>query len=80
MKRLFGTAFLLLPVRLRAAIANAAFGTLPEARMDGFRRAFQMADMAWSFRNLKRKVFAPRLIVDVGAYDGNWARMVIPPL
>lgn len=76
MKRLLGLALLLLPVRLRAAIANAAFNTLPEARMDGFRRAFHAADVAWSFRNLKRKGFAPRLIVDIGAYDGQWTRMI----
>ena len=76
MKRLLGLVLLLLPVRLRAAIGNAAFNTLPEARMDGFRRALHAADVAWSFRNLKRKGFAPRLIVDIGAYDGRWTRMI----
>lgn len=36
---------------------------------------YQMASMEWSLRNMKRLGFAPRNIVDVGAYQGEWTAM-----
>jgi FkbM family methyltransferase len=54
---------------------RGAFAFMAEPERDEVRRAFQMASVEWSFRNLRTLGFSPRRIVDVGAYVGGWTRM-----
>ena len=75
LKRLAVFALGLVPVRLRAILLNGVLASLSEGELDTFRRKSHGVDMAWSLRALRKKGFDPSMIVDVGAYVGDWTRM-----
>lgn len=61
--------------RIRAAVARAAFASMPDPEKDDLGRQWQMVSMESSLRQLFRLGFRPDGIVDVGAFQGDWTRM-----
>ncbi len=61
--------------RLRNALLRAAFASMPEAEKDSTRVQWRIPSMEWSLRRLSRLGFNPHRIVDVGAFQGDWARI-----
>ena len=66
----------LLPARLRIPLFQALFSIMSEEEKDTRRFLYQMADMWWSLRSMKKRGFSPKTIIDVGAYEGEWTRAV----
>jgi FkbM family methyltransferase len=66
----------LMPDSLKRLLLRGAFSLMSESERDRVRKAFQMASVEWSLRNIRALGFSPTCIVDVGAYVGNWTRMV----
>ncbi|HUR00477.1 MAG TPA: FkbM family methyltransferase [Gemmatimonadaceae bacterium] len=61
--------------RIREIFARGAFASMTDAERDDLRTKWNIVSMEWSLRQLHRLGFRPRGIVDVGAYEGEWARM-----
>src|SRR5947209_9896330 len=70
-----GAARRLFPAPLKGLLFRSAFSVMTEGERDELRKAFQMASVEWSLRNIRSLGFRPRQIIDVGAYVGGWARM-----
>lgn len=66
----------LAPRSLKHLLLRGGFSLMSESERDEVRKAFQMASIEWSLRNMKSLGFNPQRIVDVGAYVGKWTRMV----
>lgn len=64
------------PGQLKNLFFTGAFSLMSERERDEARRTFQMASVEWSLRNIRSLGFQPHQIIDVGAYVGNWTRMV----
>jgi FkbM family methyltransferase len=65
-----------LPDALIRAGFRYGYSLAPELREEHARSHFQVASVEWSLRNLGRLGFRPEAIVDVGAYVGDWTRLV----
>lgn len=48
---------------------------LPKAWKRDIKWTLGIPDMAASLTNMKRLGFSPRIVLDIGAYDGDWTRM-----
>ena len=48
---------------------------MPESVKTSFKAAVGVPSMESSLRRLKRNGFAPRVVIDVGAYRGEWTRL-----
>ncbi len=46
---------------------------LPYKWKRGFKEHLGVPSLRWSLQNLKRKNFNPAVIMDIGAYEGQWA-------
>lgn len=55
---------------------NAVEKAVPQRVADRLVRHYSIPDCDWSLRNARDNGFMPELIIDVGAYEGEWARMV----
>lgn len=64
-----------LPWRLRAAIFHCAFHVAHDEFMRYSARFAFAPNLEESLRRLRKAGFAPKGIVDVGAYQGNWGRL-----
>jgi len=62
---------LFLPDSLKANLSRKFFYTMSHS----FKGKSQVCDMNWSLENLKRNGFAPKVIIDIGAYTGAWTKM-----
>ena len=64
------------PDSLKQALFRGAFATLTEDAKHRLIAKRQIASMEWSLRNIKLLGFEPAQIIDVGAYNGDWTKMV----
>lgn len=64
-----------MPARLKSFLFRFSFAVMDEEQQFGFRQRYNMAAMDWSLRNLAHIGFRPGVIVDVGAYEGEWTRL-----
>lgn len=64
------------PPRLKGLLFRGAFSIMAEEQRDQSRLTFQIASLERSLRSIKALGFSPARIVDVGAYAGEWTRMV----
>lgn len=64
-----------LPQRCKSFLFRASFAVMDEAQQYDFRQRCGMASMEWSLRNLARLGFQPEVILDVGAYEGEWTQL-----
>lgn len=65
-----------LPARCKSFLFRASFAVMDEAQQYDFRQRYGMASMEWSVCNLARLGFQPEVILDVGAYEGEWTQLV----
>jgi hypothetical protein len=49
---------------------------MPRTVKDRLIRHYSIPDVDWSLRNARDNGFSPNVVIDVGAYEGEWARMV----
>lgn len=47
---------------------------IPKAIKDYLKEKLGVPDMFSSFKNMKKLGFAPRFIIDIGAYEGDWSK------
>lgn len=66
----------LIPSRIRLFLFRSAFAIMPQKQKDDVRRFFHIAALDTSLRNMQSLGFNPERIVDVGAYIGNWTRLI----
>lgn len=59
----------------KESLFRETFKIMSEDMKDSQRKLFQMASMEWSFRNLKKLGFSPKIIIDIGAYKGGWTEI-----
>lgn len=50
--------------------------TVPESIKNKLIRHYSIPDIEWSLRNARENGFSPAKVVDVGAYEGDWADMI----
>jgi FkbM family methyltransferase len=48
---------------------------IPRTVKDRLIRHYSVPDIDWSLRNARDNGFSPAKVIDVGAYEGEWARM-----
>ena len=75
-KQIASSALHALPESLKGLLYRVAWHGMTEQHRDDLRVTHQMASMEWSLRNIKSLGFLPRNIIDVGAYHGDWTRMI----
>jgi len=64
-------------VRSGQKLARRLVLTMPRFMQDGLRVLYNSdANLEFCLRQLQAKGFAPGLVVDCGAYRGNWTRMI----
>jgi FkbM family methyltransferase len=66
----------LVPDALKYSLFRVSFATFSENYKHDLMAKRQIASMEWSLQNIKRLGFEPAQIVDVGAYNGDWTKMV----
>jgi FkbM family methyltransferase len=64
-----------LPGGVKRRLVNFGVNTMSAGDFDSFTQLYQVPSMEWSLRNMRRLGFAPHVVVDVGAYTGEWTRM-----
>jgi FkbM family methyltransferase len=65
-----------IPEPLKEIIFRWSLAVMRPDHRDDVGLRYQMASMEWSLANLARLGFRPRQIIDVGAYHGDWTRMI----
>jgi FkbM family methyltransferase len=64
------------PTPVKELLVRAVMATTATDALDRLRVRYEMASMAMSLRHLRQRGFVPAAIIDVGAYDGDWTRLV----
>ena len=49
---------------------------LPSSFINKLKHKYNIPDMDWSLKNLHNNGFRPTVILDIGAYEGEWTKMV----
>jgi FkbM family methyltransferase len=57
-------------------VKRLVFGLLPDEKKWQLKNKYAIPSMEWSLLNMKRNGFAPISIVDIGAYEGSWTKMI----
>jgi FkbM family methyltransferase len=67
----------IMPLRnwVKRTLTRAVKAALPQSVVDRLIRHYSIPNVDWSLRNAKKNGFTPKVIVDVGAYVGDWSRM-----
>jgi FkbM family methyltransferase len=77
MRSLLKTVFRhLVPTRVKDGLVRAALDTMPADALDRLRVRYDVVSTATSFRHLRQLGFAPKAIIDVGAFRGEWTRLI----
>ena len=50
---------------------------IPNVLIEKLKRRLGVPNQGWSLENLKRNGFNPKLILDIGAYEGKWTEEVL---
>lgn len=66
----------IVPETLKRGLFRGGYALMSDRQRDETRRAFQIASVESSLRNMRALGFRPAQIVDVGAYIGGWTKMV----
>ena len=60
---------------VKRALISSAEKLMPRSFRDRLIRHYSIPDVDWSLRNARDNGFSPEVIVDAGAYVGEWSRM-----
>jgi FkbM family methyltransferase len=66
----------LVPTRVQEGLARVALDSMPADALDRLRQRYDMVSVPMSFRQLRQLGFAPKAIIDVGAFRGEWTRLI----
>lgn len=66
----------IVPDGLKESLFRKSFSIMSEQTQDRQILNYHMASMSWSLRNIRKLGFRPSNILDVGAYHGEWTRLV----
>jgi FkbM family methyltransferase len=66
----------LAPTRIKDELARVAIATMPPDALDRLSVRYDMVSMAKSFRHLRRLRFVPDRVIDVGAFRGEFTRLI----
>jgi FkbM family methyltransferase len=67
-----------IPVRWREPLFQILLSAIGEDPKGRPRLHNQMANMEWSLKNLRQRGFSADTVIDIGAYEGHWTRMILP--
>ena len=77
LKRLIMGGLSALPQRVKRGIVNVGFNLDREQFQSLATEYLYAPDMRRGLEFLKSKGFSPSMILDIGAYEGNWAKMAL---
>jgi len=60
---------------VKRALVSSAEKLMPRSFRDRLIRHYSIPDVDWSLRNARENGFSPEVIMDAGAYVGEWSRM-----
>jgi len=61
---------------VKRKIITSIEASTPQSLIDRLIKRYSVPSVNWSLRNVKKNGFSPEVIVDVGAYVGEWTKMV----
>jgi len=76
LRRAGGALMSIVPDIGKSFLFECAFNTMSSRCRDRYRDAYSMVSVEQSLRRLKTLGFSPGMIVDGGAFVGNWTRLV----